>query len=251
MSRAGGEAQYLSRAERLAVAEVVLASAEDMPVIVGCTAASIEEAVELAAHASEHGASCVMVGPPAAELPRAQLMRYFGEVAGRRSACACDGSGRPPVSRGLCRPRRGQDLREVWANVRYAKPEGLPAADQIAEFRAAGVGVFGGNGGLYFLDVLEAGGTGMIPGCELAGTFHRIFTAYRRGRAGEARALYTRALPLLVAEFTSLEYLVAAQKTLLVERGVISSARTRAAASLSSLGRRLLLAHARAAGAFE
>jgi 2-keto-3-deoxy-L-arabinonate dehydratase len=248
----GGEAGYLSLAERYAVAEAVLAIAE-VPTIVGCTAATADDSANLARHAVENGAACVMVAPPPTPgLTAKALLAHIEEVAAAAAPAWLMVQDAPQFLGVSVDPGLVRQLRERCANIRYAKPEGLPAADRIADFITnAGVAVFGGNGGLYVLDVLEAGGSGLIPGCELARTNQLIFEAYRGGRLDEARSLYARGLPLLVAEFQSLDHFLGAQKTVLVELGVISSPRTRAPGTTSSLARRLLLAHARSAGVFD
>ena len=248
----GGEAGFLSLAERRAIAEAVLAVSE-VPTIIGCTAATSDDSAKLARHAAENGAACVMVAPsPLPGLTGNELQLNIEKVAAAAAPVWLMVQDAPQVLGASIDPRLVKSLRERCVNVRYVKSEGLPAADQVADFVAnADVAVFGGHGGLHSLDVLEAGASGLIPGCELAGSHQLIFDAYREGRLEEARSRYARGLPLLVSEFQSLEYYLAAQKTVLVELGVISCSYTRARGRTSGLVRRLLLAHARSAGVFD
>jgi len=109
--------------------------------------------------------------------------------------------------------------------------------------------VFGGHGGLYYLDVLEAGGTGMIPGCDLPEVYSHIYDDYALGKHDEARNRFHRVLPLIVFEFQGLDFFISSVKTILVELGVIERATLRGVAnSLGPVSARLLLSHARAAG---
>src|SRR5258707_9664735 len=81
--------------------------------------------------------------------------------------------------------------------------------------------IFGGHGGLYFLEVLEAGAHGLIPGCAQPQLFQRIFESWTRDDKESARAAFYEALPLLVWQFQSLECFIASETTLLNAQGLI------------------------------
>jgi dihydrodipicolinate synthase/N-acetylneuraminate lyase len=97
------------------------------------------------------------------------------------------------------------------------------------------------------VEVLEAGAAGTIPGCDTPELHAAIFERFGAGCTDEAHALFARLLPLLVTEFQSLAYFVAASKAILVERGVIGRGDVRGPMPISPLGHRLLLDAARRA----
>ncbi|HET7571438.1 MAG TPA: dihydrodipicolinate synthase family protein [Gaiellaceae bacterium] len=247
----GGEAGALTREERLAVAEAVVAAAAGAPVLIGCSAPETELAVELAVHAAACGAAAAMVAPPPRpDWTREQLTEHYLRIAQAVAPLPVMVQDAPAFVGVALDPDFVRELRALAANVSYVKSEAVPVADTVAALAALeDVAVFGGHGALYTLDALDAGATGMIPGCELAAEYARIFELHQAGEREEARRLFTRVLPLVVAQFQSLDAFVASTKEVLAARGVISRADVRAGAGLGALSRRLLLEHAVAAGA--
>ena len=243
----GGEVDYLEHDERRRIAEVVVDAAAGAPVVVGCSSPDTDLSVELALHAAGAGAAVVMLAPPRRpDWTRAQLHDHYAAVANAIAPLPLMVQDAPAfVGVALDAPFVAA-LRADCPNVTYAKPESVPAADRTAELvELGGIHVFAGHGALHYLDALEAGAHGIIPGCELPGAYVRIFEDHRAGRVSEARALFARVLPLVVSQFQTLDLFIAASKTLLVERGVIERADTRSGATISPLARRLLLEHAR------
>ena len=249
----GGEVGTLTAEERRTIAEGVVASAAGAPVLIGCSAPETRLAVELAVHAAETGAAAAMVAPPPwPDWPRERLLDHYVRIAHAVAPLPLMVQDAPSFVGVALDPEFVAELRAHARNVAYVKSEAVPVADTVAALAAlADVAVFGGHGALYYLDALDAGATGMIPGCELAGEYARIFELHQGGERDEARRLFTRVLPLVVSQFQSLDHFVAGTKAVLAARGVISRADVRGRAGLSELGRRLLLEHAVAAGAVE
>jgi 4-hydroxy-tetrahydrodipicolinate synthase len=241
-----GEAGELTRDERLAVADAVLAAAGPGRAIIGCSADDTGHARELATAAATHGAAAIMLAAPA-----------HGEPAGHFETVARAISPVPlivqdaPAFLGITLGRAFiETLMERCENVRYAKPEGSPAVDLVVELQdVPGLGVLGGHGGLYLPDELAAGAIGTLPGPEAPAAHQAIVARWMRGDHDGARALHARLLPLLVVEFQGLAHYVASIKELLVALGLLSSAATRIAGPpLSAAGRRVLLETARRTG---
>jgi 4-hydroxy-tetrahydrodipicolinate synthase len=247
----GGEVNALTPEERRSVAVAVVAAAAGMPALIGCSAGDTGVASDLAVHAQETGAAAVMVAPPPRpDWSRAQLLDHYLRIAAAVDPLPVMVQDAPSFVGVALDAAFVHELCGGAANVRYVKSEAVPVADAVAELAALDeVAVFGGHGALYYLDALDAGATGMIPGCELAGAYARIFELHQGGHREEARRLFTHVLPLVVAQFQSLAYFVAGTKTILAARGVIARADVRDGAEISPLGRRLLLEHAVAAGA--
>jgi dihydrodipicolinate synthase/N-acetylneuraminate lyase len=221
----GGEVGRLTEEERRAVAELVLETSTDAPVVIGCTAQDTDTAVRLAVHAAEHGASALMVAPASrADWGRDALLAHYATIAKAAAPTPLMIQDAPSFVGVSLDEGFMLDLASTEPNVLYAKPEGLPAGVWSARLATAGLTVFGGQGGLYVMDVLEAGATGLIPGPEAAGAFQELLDAWRSGRRDDAWATYLRLLPLLVFEFQGLDHYIACGKALLQRFGVIRNA---------------------------
>ena len=249
----GGEVGSLSPDARRLVAERVIAAAAGAPVLIGCSAPEAGLAAELAVHAADTGATAVMVAPPPRpDWSRAELLEHYVRIAEAVDPLPVMVQDAPAFVGVALDTEFVRELCAVAANVDYVKSEAVPVADAVAALAALGdVSVFGGHGALYFLDALDAGATGMIPGCELAASYTRLFELHQAGEHDEARQLFAHVLPLVVAQFQSLAYFVAGTKTVLAAQGVISRADVRDGVALSEIGRKLLLGHAVAAGALD
>jgi dihydrodipicolinate synthase/N-acetylneuraminate lyase len=109
--------------------------------------------------------------------------------------------------------------------VRFVKEEVPPALENLASLiqaREPNVwGVFGGHGCLELIEELKLGAAGNMPGAAFADIFARIFDLYESGQTEDAAALHRRVIPLIRK--------AGPVKESLVRRGVIRSARTRAA----------------------
>jgi dihydrodipicolinate synthase/N-acetylneuraminate lyase len=143
-----------------------------------------------------------------------------------------------------------EELAAGRANIRYAKSEAFPAAERTAELvtlLGERLGVFGGASGLHYLDVLDAGAVGLIPGCEAPAEFVGIYEAYVAGRRDEAARRFARLQPFLVFEAQTLDIFIASSKAILKSRGIIRSDALRAPNPLGAASRRLLMQHVKLA----
>lgn len=248
----GGEVGSLTPDERRMIAETVIGAAGGAPALIGCSAPETELAVALSLHAAETGAAAVMVAPPRPDWSRERILEHYARIAAAIDPLPVMVQDAPAFVGVALDPQFVRELRVAAGNVVYVKSEAVPVGDAVAALAALGdVSVFGGHGALYFLDALDAGATGMIPGCELAASYARLFELHQAGEKDAARQLFAHLLPLVVAQFQSLGYFVAGTKTVLAARGLISRPDVRDGAQLSELGRTLLLGHAVAAGALD
>ena len=248
----GGEAAFLTESERLAVAEYVLSRVEgDLPTIIGATAQDTAASCRLARHAVEHGATAVMVAPPSLpDADRSTLKQHYLEVATAASPAPLMVQDAPAYVGVSLDVEFVCDLAREQPNVKYAKSEAVPAGQRTAELVQAGVKdleVFGGNSALYYLDVLDAGAVGIMPGCECPREYVSIFEDYSAGRREEAAALFRHILPLLVFEIQSLSFFLACSKELLRKRGLLSSSALRSPCSMTPWSLDALRMHARSA----
>jgi 4-hydroxy-tetrahydrodipicolinate synthase len=245
----GGEASRLSIEERLEVTDTVLRSVPpDTRVLIGVSADDTASACALARHAAQGGATAVMSAPPRIPTISKQALRdhYLAvcDAAASIEVMVQDAPSFIDVSLGA---EFVAELAAGRTNVRYAKSEGFPAAARTAELVALlgeRVRVFGGVSGLHYLDVLDAGAEGMIPGCEAPAEFVGIYDAYRAGRRDEAALRFARLQPLLVFEAQTLDIFIASSKAILKSRGIIRSDALRAPNPLDAGSRRVLMRHA-------
>lgn len=247
-----GEGILLDRGERQLVTEVVVSAAGSLPVLVGCTADSTEEACRLVAGAAKRGAAAVMVAPPRRPDWTAEDHRAHYRAVARAAGVEVMVQD-APFAIGV---ELGVDLvLELAADcpeIRSYKIEALPFWENAlrARERAGGrLAIFGGHGGVHLLDVLDAGSDGLIPGSDVTRDLVDAWEDFHAGRRDEASARYLRLLPLLVFQAQSLALLVGGAKTILHQRGVIATTRTRLeGAELRAATRERMLALARAAG---
>lgn len=247
-----GEGIYLSLAERTRVTDIVIDAAGGVPVLVGCTSDSTGDACTLVDGASARGAAAVMVAPPRRPgLSADDARAHYRAVA---SAANCEVMVQDaPFAIGVeLGVELVLELADELENVRSYKIEALPFWDNAVRSRAAAgdqLRVYGGHGGVYLMDVLDAGSWGLIPGADVTATLARAWRAFQRGDRDTADAEYRRVLPLLVYQAQSLGMLVGGAKTLLHQRGVLSTTAVRLPdAGLTDTTRARMIQIARAVG---
>ncbi len=250
----GGEGGYLSIEEREQVTETVAdVAAEGLPLLVGCTAETTDDAARLATHAAASGAAGVMVAPPRRPDWSTDAVRAHYEMVARavpnRELMVQDAPGFIGVELGVELVLR---LARELDNVGAYKIEALPFWENAVRARqAAGdrLRIFGGHGGLYLPDVLDAGSAGLIPGTDATPQLVRAWRAHAAGDHATAAASYAELLPFMVYRAQSLGLLVGAAKALLHARGVIATPVSRLpGADLSATTRERLFTLAERAG---
>lgn len=220
-----GEGIYLTADEREHVTAVVLEEAGGVPVLVGCTADSTDEAVRLTARASDMGAAEVMVAPPRRPGMTPDEARMHYRAVAEAASCGVMVQDAPFAIGVELGVDLVLELHNELANVRSYKIEALPFWENAVRSRAAAgerLRVFGGHGGVHLMDVLDAGSYGLIPGADLTAQLARAWRAYGEGDRDAAEREYHVVLPLLVYQAQSLGLLIGGAKTVLRARGVIA-----------------------------
>jgi 2-keto-3-deoxy-L-arabinonate dehydratase len=249
-----GEGIYLSVEEREQVTDTVIGAAAGTPVLVGCTADSTEDAMRLVAGAAQRGAAEVMVAPPRRpDWTREQFRAHYHSVAKSAGpSCAVMVQDAPFAIGVELGVELVLELAATLDNLRSYKIEALPFWENAIRANAAAgdaLRLYGGHGGLYLLDVLDAGSHGLIPGCDTTAPLVRGWRAYQTGDRNAARQVYERLLPFLVFEAQSIGMLVGGAKAILHQRGVIASPASRMpGATLSVTTTERMLGLAREAG---
>jgi 4-hydroxy-tetrahydrodipicolinate synthase len=230
-----GEANKMTAEERRAVIDTVLDRAGDVPVVVGVSDAGLANLVDLASYAMDRGAAGVMVAPNAGPVREDRIEAYFHTV------CDALGDDVPvvfqdfPLSTGLpVSPGLIRRLSEARAQIVMLKHEDWPGLTKITKLRqdeetpgVARLSILVGNGGLYLPQELQRGADGAMTGFAYPEALVQTVALHRAGKADEAEDLFDRYLPILRHEQQP-GFGLALRKYVLMRRGAIASAATRA-----------------------
>ena len=193
----------VSEDERPRVITCVVRQVEGrVPVVVTCNHPSTVVAVRYALEAQELGAAGVMFLPPFFGQWTSDLDGIFRhcEAISRRTVVPLILQDHPLS--GITMPAPFLvDLARRIERLAYFKVETVRSPEKIGQMRKldAGAikGIFGGAGGLLFLEELEQGAAGTMPSSLLPEVFVRVLDLYRRGNREDAAKFFTRYLPLL------------------------------------------------------
>ena len=162
-----GEGMLIRDRERRRVAELAIAGARGLKVIVHCGAQTTAQTCALAVHAAEAGADGVaVIGPPYFALAPAEMLEHFAAAA---AACApspfyvyeyADRTGYAVPAEVV------RELRERAPNLVGMKVSDSPF-DRVSPYLATGLDVFIGAEGVL-PEGLEAGAAGAVSGVAAA-----------------------------------------------------------------------------------
>jgi dihydrodipicolinate synthase/N-acetylneuraminate lyase len=226
----GSELLKLNEAERKQVISIVVDQTRGrVPIVVNTGAQSNAVAAEYSRHAQDLGASAVMCMPPS-PLSATEARSYFRAISDAIDIPVCiQDTLTTPVSARLIR-----QIADESEHVRYAKVESPPQPAQVqAAYDAAAnlVTLFGGAGGVFFLEELRRGSQGTMPWPSQPHAFVRIWDLWQAGREAEAVELHEREIaPLGRLSVAGLRVGHRIHKEVLRRAGVIASARVRAPA---------------------
>ena len=196
MSPNGGdsEAPHLSCDERTAILDVVLkANGGRTPVLVGTSAHTVEETLELNRHAQRAGADCVFVHPGwgRSGLSTEEIVDFYDTI--------CRAIEIPVMIHGTADMDLAvvETLLERFPIITYIKEETShgPKLRQYVEHLGERVTLFAP--GLHYPGELGWGALGVMPSCAAPRAHARIFDLWQQGRHDEARSVWNRMLPLV------------------------------------------------------
>ncbi|MFN8224832.1 MAG: dihydrodipicolinate synthase family protein [Gaiellales bacterium] len=247
-----GEVLRLTADERRELTNVIIdETAGAAPVFVGAGAPSVSASIVLAQHAERAGADCIVLPAPVSPgLSQDALVDYFVRVAAAVSTPVMIQDAPAYLGVGL-----GPDLvarvAERAGNVRHVKLEAGPAEmSGWLDRLGADLAIWGGDGGVYLLDCIRTGATGIIPGADLVDRLVAVYEAEAAADSAQANSLFADLLPMLVFEMQhSVEHYNACAKLVLRRRGVLEHTLLRAPATpLPEASRGLLERHLLALG---
>jgi 4-hydroxy-tetrahydrodipicolinate synthase len=208
--------------------EIAKAVNGHIPLIVSSGHTSTFGAVELSREAADLGADALMVLPPYFMRTDGEgLMHYFGEIS-HAAAIPIMVQDAPLMTQvTMPAPLLARMAREI-EHVTLAKVEAPPTAPKTSEVvRLAGdrLTVFGGLNGQFFIEEVDRGARGTMPGSDMTQVYRAIWDTLPSGR-DRAWDIFTRALPLMRFELQP-GMGVSAMKHNLVAAGVVESAAVR------------------------
>jgi 4-hydroxy-tetrahydrodipicolinate synthase len=219
-----GEAHRLAGFERT---RVVTASVEEaagaFPVWVGVLAFGAAGAIEQAREAQELGAAGVFVAPPPTQNDGA-IFDYYASVAEAVDIPIAihdfPESFKTLLSAELI-ARMGTEIE----GLDYIKLEDYPALEKMSRILEHGpdaIGIFGGLGGMYFLEELQRGSLGIMTGFSWPEVLVGVYEAFRAGDRDAAAAIFDHYVPLIRYEFQP-RIGLAYRKYVYRERGIIDT----------------------------
>ena len=217
--------------ERQRVAQIIIAQTNGrIPVVIGTSGVSTKHAVELSRHAEAVGADAVIAMPPyVRKAPPAEIYEYFRALSDAVTIPIFIQDYIAPVGTPMSADLLSRMICEL-DHVEYLKEEAVPAGQMMTTvMRKTGArlkGVMGGAAGRYLLDEYRRGACGTMPACEVVDLHVQLWDLLDSGKEVEARAFFTKLLPLLNIESL---YSFTVYKYVLHRRGVIDYTTTRAA----------------------
>lgn len=198
-----GEAHRLASFERQ---QVVAASVDQasgaFPVWAGVLAFGAAGAIEQAREAQELGASGAFVAPPPIQNDQA-IFDYYASVAEAVDIPIAIHDFPESFKTVLSAPLIARMGNEI-DGLDYIKAEDYPALEKmtrILEQAPDAIGVFGGLGGMYFLEELQRGSLGIMTGFSWPEVLVGVYNTFRAGDVDGAAALFDHYVPLIRYEF--------------------------------------------------
>jgi 4-hydroxy-tetrahydrodipicolinate synthase len=225
-----GEADKLTERERDRVISLTVEASGGLPICVGTTHAGTDGCIAYSRRAQELGARAVMVAPPKlARTNDTALERHYLAVTEAIEIPVVIQDFPPAVGGITMSIELIARLGSASPRCRFLKLEDDPSPMKVSQVRAANpeVRIFGGLGGMMFLEELRHGAIGTMTGFaypEILVDIHRRFVS---GDLDGATAVFYRYLPLIRFE-NQPRINLAIRKHIYHLRGVLASSRARA-----------------------
>ena len=205
-----GEAHRLSEHERNFLIEEIsqLSKELGLNLTIGASAESGYLATSYAAAASDSGAEQVMVAPPIMKKPNENvLFRYYEDInnsIGKNTRIVIQDL--PEQSGVHMSPQFMVDLHKNLDKVNSIKLEDPPTPSKISKIdklRSKDLKIFGGLGGLFFLEELKRGASGTMTGFAFTEILVEIYDLFSKDKITEAKDVFYKWLPLIRYENTA------------------------------------------------
>ncbi len=218
------EGYALSESEKARLMPLIIKEVRKrVPVFVSTGHTGTHVAVQISKAAEEAGADGLMILPPYFLKPSAEdLFGYYKAISNAVSIPIMiqDAPLLTGVNIGAAQMAR---MAKECANVKLTKVEAPPTALKVTEVKQAcgeSLVIFGGLNGHFFLEELQRGTRGTMPGSDMMPMFVHVWNLYEAGQLKKARALFNQYLPLIRFELQP-GMGVAAMKQNLKAQGII------------------------------
>lgn len=225
-----GEFATLTESERDWVTHVVLEQVSGRrSVVVNVTHSGTDVACRLAREAARAGAAGVMAAPPTNQKNLDVVADYYRRVAAAAAELPLVLQDEPNAT-GVAQPAAFlARMSDEIENATAISLEEAPTPAKVTRLQALAnrpLQIYGGLGGVYFLQELDRGAAGTMTGFAFPEILVEVYRAHRGGDRPRARELFQKYLPLIAYEGQQVVGL-ALCKELLHRRGVIAHAVTR------------------------
>jgi 4-hydroxy-tetrahydrodipicolinate synthase len=224
----------LTDEERLMVVRIAVEQAAGrLQIVAQSNHPSLRVAIQLAKRNIEEGASVISLAVPRIfGLPEASIRDYlsgfFSAIPDTPVLVQDFNPGGTTISVNLI-----NELRLQHSNFKYLKleePLCAPKFEAIIQATEGAVHVFEGWGGLYILELVPVGISGVMPGLAVADILQKIFTLRKSGEDDKAFSLFEKVMPQIFFSLQNMELFHYAEKELLTARGVLKNSVSRKAA---------------------
>ncbi|MDD1783396.1 dihydrodipicolinate synthase family protein [Enterovibrio sp. ZSDZ35] len=210
--------------EQLATVFVQLLAESDVYSCISVTDHSTEVAVERARYYQALGANCLMLLPPFFLKPTTeQIVHHICSVLESVSIPVLVQYA--PGETGLDIPP--SEMAEISRRFPHAvfKIECNPPVEYCEELLTlkSDVVILNGYAGLYMMDMLDIGGKGVMPGCSFTEIYVEIYRLYQEGKSEKAKVLHAVLLEYIQRWMSHCEYIIAIEKDILKQRGIIET----------------------------
>ena len=195
------EGYALSESEKARLMPLIIKEVRKrVPVFVSTGHTGTHVAVQISKAAEDAGADGLMILPPYFLKPSAEdLFGYYQAISDAVSIPIMiqDAPLLTGVNIGAAQMAR---MAKECANVKLTKVEAPPTAMKVTEVKQAcgdALVIFGGLNGHFFLEELQRGARGTMPGSDLIPQFVKVWNLWEAGKFAEARAAFNRTLPLI------------------------------------------------------
>jgi dihydrodipicolinate synthase/N-acetylneuraminate lyase len=228
------EAYKLSDDERKQTVEIVASEvAGQVPLVIGIAPGSTEVAIQQVKDFAKYAPACFMVLPPSTMDNGAEmLVKHYLELADASDVpLMVQQSPHIPAYKHCLLSAEALAQLSTHDSVRYFKIEGPGAPERMVALRplvSEHIGLFGGVGGITFIDELNAGAAGVIPGVGFNEVFIQAWAAWQKGDTNEVKRLLEHYQPLVQAvSGPGHEFSLHARKHLMKRAGYLGTAYVR------------------------
>lgn len=223
----------LTDEEKLRVVEIAIDQASGrIKIIAQSNSPSLKIAIKLAQANAAAGADIISLAVPRIfNLPEASIQSYlsgFLESISDTPVLIQDfNPGGSSLSVSFI-----NSLRNAHTNFKYLKLEEAlcaPKIENIIQTTEGKVGVFEGWGGLYLMELIPIGISGVMPGLAVSDILQKVYTLRKNGETEKAFEIFERVMPQIFFSLQNMELFHYAEKELLMARGILKNSITRKA----------------------